>query len=127
MSLAQQDYRHGIRVASAIASCVAANTAVNLYNPAAQADGATSVIRKIMITNRTGGQVNVTIGTGAGPTAGIPVLTCIAGDNEWAEDVIPCAEFAAQITVASSAAGAAPADVQVQIEVENYHGSTAHN
>lgn len=128
MAVIHEEYRKGVRLPSPVVSCTVAATSVSLYNPNVNSDGQTCCIRKISVKNNQVGQVVITIGTGVSPTvAGIPPFTVPGGqDTQIPEDLIPNTEFGGQITVMSSAAGVSPNDVQVQVEVEQYSGATAH-
>jgi hypothetical protein len=128
--------RVGHRDYSAIASCIAASTPVTLYT--LPYDNSTAIIRKVMIFN--GQTAPVTVQIGYTPSGGIFTkqlidLYAINGqDNEWTEDQLVAYEFPANasaggttvIQVQASAAGSAPNDVRVQIEVEVFPGSSVH-
>ena len=84
--------------------------------------GRTAHLKKITAYN---GQVaDILLQIGVGATAvlfapEIPARRCIAGfDNNWDEDEVPNHKFVADIYGLPSAAGAAPNDVQVQLELE---------
>lgn len=117
------DPRLGIRVASAMASLVAAATTVTLHPIT---PGRTAIIRKIIIANRNAASTRVRIGSGDF-TQRIPEFFVGAGlDLELTEEEIPRYEFrslvdaALDITAQATVAAAATADVQVLIEVEEF-------
>jgi len=120
------NWRQGLRKpnSAGIASCIAANSGVLLH---ALSAGRTGIVRKLHIMNRTAGQVTVSLGVGllGAFVASLPGFVVPSGmDLELVEaDLVPL-EFTANITVASSAAGAAPLDVQVSGEVEEIQGPT---
>ena len=119
-----KDYRQGIRKASPIASCVAAATPVTLYTLPA---GRTCVIRKVHIFNGNAAATLVQIGTGlgAGYAQQIPSIYAVNGmDLELRQDDLPASEFTATLTVQATVAAAAPNNVQVMVEVEEYQGPT---
>jgi hypothetical protein len=117
-----QPYRTGIRKVTAIASVVAAG-GVNSVTLHDLPTGRTGIVRKVHIMNNNAGQTVVQLGTGlAGAYAqAMPGWVVPAGiDVELGEDVIPAFEFTADITVAASVAAAAPNNVQVMVEVEEF-------
>lgn len=119
------NFRYGLRKPSPTALCVAAATPIALYTMPL---GRTFVIRKVNVWNGQGAPVEVQIGSGLGGLFGqlLPSLYAINGmDNEWTEDQLPNTEFVAAATVQASAAGAAPANVRVTLEVEEYQGPIA--
>lgn len=124
MRYAHQDYKRGIRKAGAVASIVGAGVA-NAQNLWVLSAGRTAKIRKLHIFNGQGAPVQVTIGVGIPLVAAMPPFTAVNGiDLLLTEDDLQDVEFSATITVASSAAAAAPANVQVQATVEEYQGPT---
>ena len=117
-------YRIGIRRVSALVSHVAAATPATQY---ILSPGRVAVVRKVMVRNRSGNTTHLQLGTGLGGlfAARLPGFVAVNGfDGEWTEAQIPEVEFGADITAQVSAAGAAPADVEVLIEVEEFQGAT---
>jgi len=121
MSIAEaKRYRRGVRKASPVASVVAgaSGTLVKALPP-----NRTAEIRKIRIFNHNGAATSVTFGAGllgafVGATEPIPVLNGM--DLILTEDQIPDTEFTANITASCTVAAAAPANVEIQIETEEY-------
>lgn len=116
------DYRTGIRVASGIASIVAAASGTALH---ALPANRTAKARKIRIFNHNAVASNVSLGTGlAGAYVAATVAWQVLAGMELTitAEEIPDVEFAANITAAASVAAAAPANVEVQIEVEEFIG-----
>jgi hypothetical protein len=108
----------GIRKASPAVSIVAAATPTALYT---LSPGRIARIRKIMWRNNNGAPAVLDIGTGLGGAWAqiLPSIDMPAGINgSMTEDEIPAIEFVANITAQSSAAAAAPNDIELQIEVE---------
>lgn len=118
--MAKQDLT---RKASGIASIIAAATAVAVYTPTANR---VFVVRKMHIRNRTAGTVIVTLGTGVPPAAFVPILPGLqelAGMHDLVEQgQIIEVPLAVPLSCQSSAAGAAPNDVQISVEVEEFQG-----
>jgi hypothetical protein len=113
-----------LRKASPIASCTVAVTAVALHT---LSPGRSAIIRKLRVRNRNAGATVVQIGTGLGGALveAMPGFTVLAGlETEIPEEQLPEVEFFANITCQATVAGVAPADVQVQVEVEEYLGVT---
>ena len=120
MSIHQLPYRTGIRKVTAIGSVVAAATAVTIHD---LPTGRTGVVRKVTIMNNNAAQVVVQLGTGlAGLYAqAMPGWVVPAGmDRQLGEDELPAFEFTADITAQSSAGAAAPNNIQVLLEVEEF-------
>jgi hypothetical protein len=121
----RQDYKKGIPKTGAVASIVAGGlgAAQNLYILTV---GRTCKIRKLHILNGQGAPVLVSVGVGLAPLVPLmPPFYAVNGiDLTVREEDIQDVEFVANITVASSAAGAAPANVQVQATVEEFQGPT---
>ncbi|RJO60329.1 MAG: hypothetical protein C4542_09565 [Dehalococcoidia bacterium] len=118
-----QSYRKGIRKVSPIASCVAANTPVTLYQ---LTNGRTCVIRKIIAKNENPADTQIQIGTGlgAGYVQAMPGINLVADqDLQITEEFIPEVEFTADITVQATVAAAAPSEVDIMVEVEEYQGT----
>lgn len=118
-------FKEGIRKTSAIASCIVAATPVNLY---LLTNARTCHIRKISIFNANAAATVVTIGTGLGGAFAqrLPNILAVNGqDLQLTEEQIPNVEFSATITVQASVAAAAPNDVRVQVEVEEFMGPSA--
>jgi hypothetical protein len=118
----KRQWRTGVEVTSPIASCVAAATPVNLH---LLKTNRTCKIRKIHIFNGQPAPVTVDIGMGLGIAfaPSIPPIYVVNGmEMVLREEDIQDVEFNANITVQASAAGAAPANVQVQVTVEEYLG-----
>ncbi len=117
--------RHGIRHTGDMASIVAAATPTSVY---LLTTGRTCELRKILISNRNAANADIQIGTGLGGAfvQRIPQIFTVGSgqDLEITEEQIPNYEFTADITAQSSAAAAAPNDVQIQVEVEEYQGPT---
>jgi len=118
-----QDYKHGIPAVSPIASIIAAATGTLVHTlPATR----TCRARKIHIFNHNAATANVSLGTGL---AGLFVPAMVAWqvlagmDLIVEEGQIPDFEFTANVTASSNVAGAAPANVEIQIEVEEYLGT----
>ena len=115
--------RYGIRHTGTMVSIVAAATPTSVY---LLTTGRTCEIRKIMISNRNPANANIQIGMGLGAAfvQCIPQIFAVGSgqDLEITEEQIPNFEFTADITAQSSAAAAAPNDVQIQVEVEEYQG-----
>ena len=117
------DPRVGVRHTSAMGSIIAAATTVTLHQ---LTPNRTAIIRKIMWANR--GAVSGVLRIGSGDfTARIPEIDIFAGlGGVLTEDDLPNYEFrllvdvAADITTQSDVGGAAPADIQVMIEVEEF-------
>lgn len=122
MSLHQKPYRTGIRKVTSMASIVAAATAVTIHDlPTAR----TGIVRKVHIMNNNAAQVVVQLGTGlAGAYAqSMPGWVVPSNsDRQLTEDELPGLEFTADITAQSSAGAAAPNNVQVMLEVEEFLG-----
>jgi len=117
-------YKTGVRKTSAIASCIAAATPVALYNLSA---GRTCTPKKIHVHNGNPANTIVQIGTGLGGLFAqqIANILCVPGmDLEMREEDIVGVEFTANITVQATVAAAAPNNVTVQVEVEEYQGPT---
>ncbi len=116
----------GIRKTLAIpASIIAAATPIVLWNTTT---GRTAIIRKLHIKNRQAGLVQVQIGTGLGGlyVQSMPDIPVVAGMDETRDEsflAIPNQEFTVAITVQASAAAAAPNDIQVLVEVEEFEGT----
>ena len=115
--------RYGLRKPSPIGSIVAAATPITVFIHSA---GRTLNVRKIHITNRNAAATVVQIGQGlAGAfVQAIPSYYAVGGgmDLEITEDQIPDVEFTGDVTAQASVAAAAPNDVQIQVEVEEYQG-----
>ena len=116
-------WRRGLRKVQAQASCVANNTAVTLHD---LSTGRTAVIRKLHVYNaNTGASTRVQLGTGAAGafTQVFPDIFLPAGvDLELTEDQLLEWEFTADITVEATVAAAAPSNVIVMAEVEEFMG-----
>ena len=117
------DPRLGIRIAPAMVLLVAAATTVTIHPIT---PGRTAIIRKIIIANRNPASTFVSIGSGDF-TARFPDLFVGAGlDLELTEEELPRYEFRSlvdallDITARASVAAAAPDEVQVLIEVEEF-------
>lgn len=124
MTVVHKPWRKGIRKVSAIASAVANNTPVTLYQLTA---GRTCVVRKLHIYNDNAAQSVVQLGTGgAGAfTQRIPGFLAMPDmETIYREDDLLEYEFTADITVQASVAAADPADVEVMVEVEEFQGPT---
>ena len=120
----RQDYKKGILKTGAVASIIApaAAAAQILYILTV---GRTCKIRKLHIFNGQGAPVQVTIGVGVPLVAVMPPFTAVNGiELTLYEEDIQDLEFVVNPTVMSSAAGAAPANVQVQATVEEFQGPT---
>lgn len=124
LTLPRRDYRRGIRKNGAMISLIAATTPLAAFLLTATR---TAVIRKVAIANHNGGATQVQIGTGTAPfVQAIPDIAVPAGqDVTLTEDEIQEIEFSADITVQASVAGAAPANVLVLLDVEEYEGTGA--
>ena len=124
MATGEQVRRLGIRQAPVYTSVVAL-TIRQIYTMSPQRTG---VIRKLMVTNRQAGTVNLFIGTGVDGAAAplavqtLPMIQCLGAGltTTFGEDELPGYIFSGNIACTVSAAGAAPADVQVAVEVEEY-------
>ena len=114
------DYKRGIPNDSPVASIVAAATGTAVYD---LSNARSARVRKLHIKNNNAADANVSLGTGlAGAYAAATIAWLVLAGKEiilQAEE-IEAPEFMASITAASSVAAAAPADVQVQIQVEEY-------
>lgn len=123
----------GLRLASiasatsAIASCVAASTSVTLH---LLTTNRTVIIRKLHIKNNNAAATMVQIGTGITGVGGgfvqaIPDIEVLAGmDLQLTEDQILAVEFSGNITVQATVAAAAPNNVAVAAEVEEFMGTS---
>lgn len=117
------DPRLGVRITPAMGSLVAAATSVTLH---AITPGRTAIIRKVIIANRNPANTVVSLGE-ADFTQRIPDFFVGAGlDLELTEEELPRYEYrslagaAVDIVARASVAAAAPDDVQVLIEVEEF-------
>lgn len=125
-----------VRISGGLRSIVAATTSTALHTIST---GLTAVIRKIIVRNHQGANIDLQIGydtLAAVFTVVLPDLLCLAGmENIWTEDDIPIMGnypqgFKADTTPVTgntgiivgqaSAAAAAPADIEVIIEVEEF-------
>ena len=125
LTLHNRDYRRGIRKPSAMVSIIAAATPITLYLLTATRTG---VMRRLHIANHNGAATQVQIGTGLGVgfVQAIPDILVPAGaDVELFDAEIANVEFAANITVQASVAGAAPANVLIECGVEEFEGTGA--
>jgi hypothetical protein len=119
-----REYKLGLRKAGAVAHIVAAGAA-NAQNLWILSAGRTAKIRKLHIYNGQPAPVQVTIGMGVPLVAAMAPITVVNGyELIITEADLVDVEFTATITVMSSAAGAAPNDVQVQATVEEFQGPT---
>ena len=124
MPYPERDYKRGIRKAGAVASIIAAGAA-NAQNLWVLSAGRTAKLRGLHIYNGQPAPVQVTIGTAIPLVAAMAPFTCVNGfELILTERDLQEVEFSATITVMASAAGAAPANVQVQATVEEFQGPT---
>lgn len=119
----------GIRTTPAQISLITANTSVIAFTPAT---GRTTVVRKVHITNRTASSVSVGLGEDAAALGAYvrklgPWIVPAGLDRELTEAELPNYEFgnlgvatSTVIAAQSTVAGAAPLDVIVQVEVEEF-------
>ncbi len=122
VTVLRNEYREGIRKPSPVASIIAAASGVNLW---LLTTGRTAIIRKIHIQNNNAAASLVQIGTGL-------LGAFVAANQGWqalagqeliiTERELPNIEFSADITVAGSVGAAAPNNVTVQVEVEEFQG-----
>lgn len=116
-------YRYPIRKETQMAALVAASAPVTLH---ILSTGRTCKLRKLHAYNGSAVSALLEIGTGlAGAFARThPRILVLAGnDVELPEDLILGVEFSANITITTTAAvGAAPLDLQVRGEVDEYTG-----
>ena len=119
-----RSFKKGIRKWTAAASLVAAASGVLVHT---LGTNRTATIRRIHIMNNNPASTEVTFGAGlagAFVAGDLPPYTCIPGfDRIITEDEIPDNEFTAAITASASVGAAAPDNVQVMIEVEEYPGA----
>lgn len=125
MTVQTKEYKRGIRKPGPIGSIVAAATPITAYIlPATR----TCHLRKITLWNRNAANAQVQIGTGLGGAFAQALNGIFAvgagNDLEVPEDQIPNVEFGASITAQSTVGAAAPNDVQIQVEVEEFPGTT---
>ena len=122
-----ENYREGIRKWSAMVSIVAPATPINLYLLTA---GRTAILRKLHMFNRNAANTIVQVGTGLGGAfaQNMPGWFVSTGqDREVGMDSlepIVDLEYTATITVQATVVAAAPNDVQVIAEVEEFQGPT---
>ena len=124
MTIATIDHRLGVIKTTPMASIVAAATGTALHT---LSPGRTARVIKLHIANRNAANAFVQIGTGlAGAfAASIPAFFVPGGtDRPVTEEEMEEFEFTANITAASTAAAAAPNDVQVIATVKEYQGVT---
>ena len=109
--------RPRISKAGNLVANVAATTPITLYQVTT---GKTAILKRLLGFNGQGANVLLEIGTGLAPfVRRLPRIQLIAGTHENLGELdIPQVEFSADITMQVSAAGAAPADVQIVCEVE---------
>ncbi len=132
MAIAEVPVERGIRFTTPIRSIVAGAATTMLHQVTA---GRTAVIRKIMYNNRNGVGSDLQIGSTNSPVGGIagaftqrlPAIDMLAtlGDT-LTEDQLPAYEFrkyadgATDIVMQATVAAAAPNDVQVMAEIEEF-------
>jgi len=120
MAVEHKPYRVGLRKVGQLASIIAANTAVTCYQVT---PGRSYVPRKIMWDNRTGANGQLQIGTGLGGAFAqilpdIPLISA-TGDTQG-ELELPELDLSVDLTVEATIGAAAPTDIQVRVEVEEY-------
>jgi len=122
----RRDFKHGILVPTVVLSVVAggAATAVLFHD---LPPNRSARIRKLHIYNHNGAATNVTFGAGlvgAFVAATVPIQVLNGAEQAVPERDIPGVEFFADITVLCSVAAAAPLDVEIQAEIEEFIGTS---
>ncbi len=124
MRVQTRHYRQGIRVASPVASVTAAASGTLVLDVP---PNRTAQKRKITIYNHNAAPTNVTFGTGlagAFVAATVPIQVLNGMTLILQEEDIPSVEYAADITASCSVAAVAPGNVEIQIEAEEYIGTS---
>ncbi len=128
MSITYTDFKRGVPHQASIqgaASLIAGATPVNLYLLSA---GRTAKVRKLRIFNHNGGATDVVIGTGTAPFVQLDgpfhVIAGFPATHEFELGEIQDVEYNATITCQATVAGAAPANVELNITVEEFQGPT---
>ena len=116
------EFKLGIRKVGTRTSIVVAATPTLVYPVT---PGRTAKLKKVITYNGQAADITLEIGDGAGVNyvRRLPRLHLVAGfDAEYGEEDLPEFEFgpANDIYAQASAAGAAPLDVEVLVEVEEY-------
>lgn len=133
MPMISEDFRYGIRKASALVTLVAAATPITVYTPpglalgVATAASRTFVITKIWLFNRAAAVtalVNFGTGLAGAFAANLPAIPVLAGNVvTLTEDEIPMVEYSVALTATATNAGATTCDIVV--EVREFEGGSA--